>query len=285
MIEMNEQEINEKEEKEEEVKGEEEKEEESVDLQTIQIDKNQNKLIIFAKLNNYYLILFISPVFCMLTNYFLIKIEGLSILENSYCFPMLSVELFYIFDGLFYFIVYFRKNSNKGKELAENLNTNKDIQYIYNEKIFFNSNKYIIFAIILSSLVIAERFISSYIFHNKMFNTRFYFIILIPLFSKLILKENLYKHQYLSLAISIIGWIIINIPVCLKMEKDDILANFLNLIKGATYPLSLVMIKYLSDKYYITPLKTSLIFGIISVILTLLGFIIYSLSKYNMNIS
>ena len=70
MIEMNEQEINEKEEKEEEIKGEEEKEEESVDLQTIQIDKNQNKLIIFAKLNNYYLILFITPVFCMLTNYF-----------------------------------------------------------------------------------------------------------------------------------------------------------------------------------------------------------------------
>ena len=52
----------------------------------------------------------------------------------------------------------------------------------------------------------------------------------IPLFSKLILKENLYKHQYLSLMISIIGWILLNIPIFLKLKKEDILDNFLNLI-------------------------------------------------------
>ena len=59
------------------------------------------------------------------------------------------------------------------------------------------------------------------------------------------------------------------------------MANFLNLLQGAIYPLLLVLIKYLSDKHYKSPLLTSLIFGIISTILTSLGFIIYSLIKYH----
>ena len=55
----------------------------------------------------------------------------------------------------------------------------------------------------------------------------------------------------------------------------------MNLIKGICYPLSLSIIKYLSDKYYTTPLLTSLLFGTMSIILTLIGFIVYSLIKYH----
>ena len=106
-----------------------------------------------------------------------------------------------------------------------------------------------------------------------------YLILLIPLFSKFILKENLYKHQYLSLMISIIAWIILNIPICLKVKKEDILANFINLIHALIYSIFLVLIKYVNNKFFISPLQSSLIFGIISIILSLIGFIIYSLIK------
>ena len=75
--------------------------------------------------------------------------------------------------------------------------------------------------------------------------------------------------------------IIINIPICLKMTKDDLLANFINLINGAVYPLFIVLIKYINNKYYVMPLKTSLLFGLISLSVTLIGFIIYSLIKYH----
>ena len=99
---------------------------------------------------------------------------------------------------------------------------------------------------ILSLLLICERFLLAYTIKNKkIIHTRFYFMLLIPLFSKLILKENLYKHQYLSLMISIIGWILLNIPIFLKLKKEDILDNFLNLIIGVIYPLELVLIKYI----------------------------------------
>ena len=42
-----------------------------------------------------------------------------------------------------------------------------------------------------------------------------------------------------------------------------------------------MLIKYIIQKYFISPLKLSLIFGIFSIFLTCLGFIIYSLIKYH----
>ena len=236
-------------------------------------------LISFAKLNKFYIVLFIAPIFCMFGNYFSLKIN--LIIKEKYFFIMINEELFYIFSGLFYFISYFRKNSNKGKETNPLSTSNKDITYIYNSSFKINSKKVILLLIILSLLLIGKRLLFSYALDKTIINRRFYYMLFIPLFSKLILKENLYCHQYLSLTISIIGWIILSIPIFLKFEQKDILANFLNILIGAIYPLELVIIKYISDKYYITPLRTGLIYGLMSLILTLIGFLIYSLIKYN----
>ena len=241
-------------------------------------ETNKKPIITFSKLNKYYIILFISPIFCMLGNYSATKIK--SVIEQKYFYLIISYEVFYIFSGLFYFVSYFRKNSNKGRESNENSNSDKDIKYIYNASFKINAKKVIILLIILSLLLIGKRFLFAYIYENNKIETRFYYMILIPLFSKLILKENLYKHQYLSLAICVIGWIILNIPIFLKLKNQDILANFLNLLIGAIYPFKLVLIKYLSGKYYITPLKIGLILGLISLFLTLIGSLIYSLIKY-----
>ena len=103
----------------------------------------------------------------------------------------------------------------------------------------------------------------------------------IPLFSKLILKENIYKHQCLSLVISIIGMILVIIPTCIILEKDDILPNLINLFKAGIFPLFLVIIKYMYNVYYISPLYTGIVYGIISLIFTMIGYIIYSLIKYH----
>ena len=53
--------------------------------------------------------------------------------------------------------------------------------------------------------------------------------------------------------------------------------NILNLIKGINYPLLLVLIKYLVEKFYYPPLKICLIIGIISIIINLIEYTIYSL--------
>ena len=107
-------------------------------------------LITFAKLNKYYIILFISPIFCMLSNYISDKIGKVSNVSNesnvlnvsnvsnvsneNYFYIVINSELFYIFAGLFYFVSFFKKNSNKGRELEklEKVSfSDKDIDYIY----------------------------------------------------------------------------------------------------------------------------------------------------------
>ena len=57
--------------------------------------------------------------------------------------------------------------------------------------------------------------------------------------------------------------------------------NILNFISGILNTLLIVIIKYLTEKYYISPLKISLNFGIIAIFFNCIGFIIYSLIKYH----
>ena len=170
--------------------------------------------------------------------------------------------------GLFYFISYFRKNSNINANNKFLIGT----KYLNNKSNNYNSKKVYLFYFLLSALLIIAQFAYAYTSKYTKFNENSYLILLIPLFSKFILKENLYKHQYL--------WIILNIPICLKVKKEDILANFINLIHALIYSIFLVLIKYVNNKFFISPLQSSLIFGIISIILSLIGFIIYSLIKY-----
>ena len=255
-------------------------EEEEEEIKEVKIKKAP--LITFAKLNKYYTILFICPIFSMLVNYFLSKIVKANVIKQSSFFSILLEELTYIFAGLFYFISYFKGKSNRPKKFDKNFCDETSIKYIYNSPLVNNcSKKVIIFCVILSCLLISDKLICIYTDKYKLFYSRFYYLLFIPLFSKLILKENLYKHQYLSLLISIIGMVIIDIPICLKITKDDLLANFINLIDGAVFPLFIVLIKFIYNKYYVMPLKTSLVLGLISLSATLIGFIIYSLIKYH----
>ena len=255
-------------------------EEEEDEIKEVKIKKAP--LITFAKLNKYYTILFICPIFSMLGNYFFSKIKKANVIKQNLFFNILHEELTYIFAGLFYFISYFRGKSNKPKNIDKNSSEETNIKYIYNRPLVNNcSKKVIIFCVILSCLLISDKLICIYTDKYKLFYSRFYYLLFIPLFSKLILKENLYKHQYLSLLISIIGMVIIDIPICLKITKDDLLANFINLIDGAVFPLFIVLIKFIYNKYYVMPLKTSLVLGLISLSATLIGFIIYSLIKYH----
>ena len=61
------------------------------------------------------------------------------------------------------------------------------------------------------------------------------------------------------------------------MTEKDIIPNILNFIKGINYPLYIVIIKYVVEKYYSFSLKICLMIGIISIILNAIGYTIYSL--------
>ena len=109
---------------------------------------------------------------------------------------------------------------------------------------------------------------------------RLYYLLFIPLFCKFILKDNIFKHHYFSLLIAMVGFSLLFIPICLKIDVDDIVPNVLNFVGSVGYSLFLVIIKYLTHVYYMSPFKLSLIFGTIAFFFIFFGFLIYSLIKY-----
>ena len=220
----------------------------------------------------------------MLTNFFFKLIEETKIIKRTELLESIHGDLCYIFAGLFYFISYFRGNFHENKDSSSiNGNNNTGIIYIYNEGILHNYNPYkIIMLIILLSLIRGIHDFHNIFVHGKnVFQRRLYFLFFIPLFSKFILKENIFKHQYFSLIIAIIGIIFLLIPVCLELKNEDIIPNILNFINGIIYSLFLVIIKFIIEKYYISPLKIGIIIGIISIFINFIFFIIYSLIESN----
>ena len=245
-----------------------------------EIKDTKKPIITFAKLNKYFFILILSPIFFMLTNFFQYLIQENKIVNKSQLLDSLVDDLSYIFAGLFYFISYFKEKFNKNNEPpSNNENNNSGIIYIYNEGITYNYNPYkVILLIILLSLIIGINEILYIIITVKnVFEERICFLLFIPLFSKLILKENIFKHQYFSLLLSIIGIIFLLIPVGLKFSKEDIIPNILNFIIGILYSLFTVIIKYIIEKYYISPLKIGLLLGAIKIFINFIFYIIYSL--------
>ena len=113
---------------------------------------------------------------------------------------------------------------------------------------------------------------------EKVFDERLFYLFFIPLFSKFILKEKTHRHQHFSLLISLIGLIFLIIPIYIGLEFwKYIEPNILNFILGTNLSLFLVITKYVVEKYYISPLKISLITGIITIIINLIGYTIYGL--------
>ncbi len=124
---------------------------------------NKKPLIDFAKLNKYFLIPFICPIFCMLTNYFNDKLEETKSIKEEIFINLLYHELSSLLGGLIYFISYFRQKTDKIKEFNnlnnDNKNNNANIEHIYNEPSFNNSNKFMIFEVILALLSISRYFL------------------------------------------------------------------------------------------------------------------------------
>ena len=248
------------------------------------VDPNKQKkpLITFAKINKYFLIPFLAPVFCMFANYFLLKIREIKVVRHEELIFSAYVLLSYVGAGCFYFISKFREKVEGAKEKNEERKMSmSSIRYIYNEGIQKNLLKEWILIIVLAFLIVLFELFSLWAKKKNLFQERAYFLLFISLFSKLILKENLFRHHYFSLLIAISGIILLIIPVCLKIDVPDIVPNVLKFTGSVGYSLFLVLIKHVIHVYYISPLKLSLIFGSIALGFIFFGFLAYSLIQYH----
>ena len=243
--------------------------------------KNKKSCITFAKLNKYFLFPILCPLFNMISNYFLDNIIQSRIVKKEFIYIIFN-ELIYITVGLLFFISCINKKINSHTESNgyKNLSRN-DLYYLYLlSKSKIKKRIIIIFILLILLFTIYE--VSHLLNIDKhTFDTRLFFIFFIPIFNKIILKEKIYKHQFLSLLISCIGIMLLIIPTCLILGQDDIMANILNFVGGLCFSLFFVLIKSLTHLYNVSPFKISLSFGLLTITYTTLLFAIYSLVKYH----
>ena len=242
-------------------------------------------LFSFATINKYFIFPFLCPILCVLANYFvflIIKTEGIN---NKEFLLLNSILPSYIGGGLLYFISYIRTKTyetrNEALEIKQKERSLSSISisyiYKYNDGIKINTFKIIGILIIMSIIATLVEICSLYFINNHVFDFRIYTLFSIVLFSKIILKDNIFKHQILSLFISFIGLILLIISVAFDIKKSDILANILIFFSSFLYGLFFVLIKHLTHRYYISPYLILLYIGFFSIAFLIVGYTIYSL--------
>ena len=227
-------------------------------------ENNKTPLITFAKLNKYFLIPFIAPIFCMLTNYCLALLIATNTVKRLAFIGTIYMGIMYTLTGLLHFFPYFRKNIGKGNGSKK---PNLAIKYFHKkerkDKKYYNFFTLTALIILLGLLLATFELLMTITLDKTKFEFRLYLLFFVPIFSKFILKENLL------------------IPICLVMTKEDIITNILIFILGTSNALFMVLIKYLIQKYYYSPIYLSFLFGISSIIITCIAFSIFSLIKYH----
>ena len=110
-------------------------------------------------------------------------------------------------------------------------------------------------------------------------------ILLMSLFSRLILKIQLYKHQYISIIIMIVFGLIMNILEYYKKvdveDKLDILGISMTFLSEICLCLSMVIIKYNMEKNFCSPYEICIWEGTLSLIFNTIILIVANCLKLN----
>ena len=160
---------------------------ESDEEELSEIANNKKQIIIFSKLNKYFLIPFICPIFYVISNIFMDLIVKAKVINKKEFFDSICIGLNFFFVGLFYFIPYFNINYNKKNDINSDVQRNNSgITHIYNEGIIDNYNpcKIMMLIILLSIIIVTIDILNIYIdiINDNYFVENIYYLIFIPLF-------------------------------------------------------------------------------------------------------
>ena len=171
--------------------------------------------------------------------------------------------------------IFFLKNSKKSKreKIINNVKNYGKLIERYNPLMKFE--KYII--LFLCAFLDFLQKILVFIFHYSITNNTWVFnIIFLNVFTSMLTKNKLYKHQYLSSGIMILCGIGLNIIFLYKMKTKDVPILFLSMLIEIIYSLALVLAKYGMDFKFCSPFEITFYEGIFALILNIIFLIISS---------
>ena len=262
--------------------------------------QKKQSLFLCTKISKYFIIPFLTPIFCMLGNILIVIYLNLIKSENAnepdYRITFLHFLIFIlpkIFGGSLYFI--YKKNN---PEISEDTTENENMPEQNKRReslliIIFNKLKKqrLINAIKLISIIALIFSICDFIEINiiqdkKNFDVRLSLLIFTSIFSVVFFNQKIYKHQKLSLAISICGMIIVfssNIIfgfLANSQSKNDYswyIMLIITFVEGIIVSFMLVLSKYTMEILFISPFQLLFILGIFELIFGFILNIVYFL--------
>ena len=240
----------------------------------------KKKYFSFAKINKYFIFPFLSPIFIFIREVLLEKAKG----KTSGVRKILQYEfndgLMHSSCILLFIIAYIRTGKEKKAENEIFKKISKFSNKSFQEK---SKNKFKIFFLILTIAIGYNNYISSKMLlkGKTIFEIRIYHVVFNTIFCKIILGYEIYRHQFLSLILILIGWIFISIPIFVKLTTGDIYYNILFFFGAIFYPLYLVLLKYIIENYYVSVYLDMVFIGVTLLIISSLLTIGNSLMNYS----
>ena len=257
------------------------------------IKENKNKkecLFSCNKMNKYYLLPFVIPIVCFLTKFFSepIKMNDGQIQyvqdvseENVHTFSFLyqminSTSL--ILGGLLYFVTIIRtKTENKANIGNAHANIIENLNPRYRPNRLIESIIIILMSIIISVYNILKGYTTKHLTLEK----RLYFLFFFTIINVWMFKIQIFKHQKFSLGIGLIGiaFIFSAFFIYLDYSRYEYIYDILLFFGSFLYSLYLVLVKYMCEKKFYSPFLLLLLIGVISTIITIVGYIIFSFAS------
>lgn len=185
------------------------------------------------------------------------------------------------------FLIYKNKNQNfaskiNNKLIPQEIRESKlSVKYVYYDVNKHPKKEKYKLILVCTLFDFSETLLINAFCINCVYNLWVFDITIMSLFSYLILKKNLYKHQYLSMIIIIIFGIGLNVIEYLKKSNDDnkldpieIISKFLSEV---FYSLNIVINKYNMEKYFCSPYEICLWEGVINFILFSLCLLVFNI--------
>ena len=154
-----------------------------------------------------------------------------------------------------------------------------DIELLVHPDIFegvkYNKYKYIA---ITSIFDLINTLLSCIFCRNVVYNLWIFDIIFISLFSYIILKSKLYKHQYITMIIILLLGFALNIIEYFKLDESKNSLNFIEIftkfLTEIFFSLAIVIIKYNLEKNFCSPYEICIWEGLLGLIMNIICLLI-----------
>ena len=169
--------------------------------------------------------------------------------------------------------IYILKYSKIKKE--ENLKDNNSyIDNLFNKYSPIEKKQKYLIIFLCAFLDFLQRFLVYLFIYSITNNIWIFNIIFLNVFTYILTKNPIYKHQYFSSAIMILFGIGLNILNLYKMKKEDVPMLFLSLFIEIIYSLGIVLAKYGMDNLFCSPYEITFYEGIFALIINIIFLII-----------